>query len=173
MRSTKTSDVCDVGFVPVFCFLAAGSPLDPDRANGTLKLSSSFSRSPDSSICKKINNQGHMKLSKTIHIFKILTTDYNGEDDGIPIVGVMAHSSHYIYFYVIGCMAKDHPDKGRKEGNVLFNDAFNTFYLRLYDIKHMVKDHSDSEKGNLLPPHGPLFPISSKGPFICIIPKTG
>ena len=25
-----------------------------------------------------------MKLSKTIHIFKILTTDYNGEDDGMP-----------------------------------------------------------------------------------------
>ena len=26
----------------------------------------------------------------------------------------------------------------------------------------MVKDHSDSERGNPLPPHGPLFPISSK-----------
>ena len=24
--------------------------------------------------------------------------------------------------------------KGRKEGNVLFNDALNTFYLRLYDV---------------------------------------
>ena len=36
---------------------------------------------------------------------------------------------------------------GRKEGNVLFNDALNTFYLRLYGVKHMVKDHSDSEKG--------------------------
>ena len=30
--------------------------------------------------------------------------------------------------------------------NVLFNDALNTFYLRLYGVKHMVKDHSDSEK---------------------------
>ena len=36
---------------------------------------------------------------------------------------------------------------GRKE-NVLFNDALNTFYLRLYGVKHMVKDHSDSERGN-------------------------
>ena len=44
----------------------------------------------------------------------------------------------------------------RKEGNVLFNDALNTFYLRLYGVGHMVKDHSDSERGNLLPPHGPL-----------------
>ena len=38
--------------------------------------------------------------------------------------------------------------------NVLFNDTFNTFYLRLYVIGHMVKDHSDSERGNPLPPHG-------------------
>ena len=34
---------------------------------------------------------------------------------------------------------------GRKEGNVLFNDILNTFYLRLYGVRHMVKDHSDSE----------------------------
>ena len=30
--------------------------------------------------------------------------------------------------------------RGRKEGSVLFNDAFNTFYLRLYGIRHMVKE---------------------------------
>ena len=29
----------------------------------------------------------------------------------------------------------------------------------------MVKDHSDSEKGNPLPPHRLLFPINSKGFF--------
>ena len=40
-----------------------------------------------------------------------------------------------------------------RERNVLFNDTLNTFYLRLYGVRHMVKDHSDSEKGNLLPPH--------------------
>ena len=34
----------------------------------------------------------------------------------------------------------------------------------------MVKDHSDSERGNLLLPHGLLFLISSKGSFICTIP---
>ena len=60
---------------------------------------------------------------------------------------------------------------GRKEGNVLFNNALNTFYLQLYGIRHMVKYHSDSERGNLLPPHGLLFPINSKGSFICIIPR--
>ena len=34
----------------------------------------------------------------------------------------------------------------------------------------MVKDHSDSEKGNPPPPHRLLFPINSKGSFICTIP---
>ena len=57
--------------------------------------------------------------------------------------------------------------EGRKEVNVLFHDSLNTFYLRLYAIRHMVKDHSDSERGNPLPPHGLLFPISSN------IPQTG
>ena len=37
----------------------------------------------------------------------------------------------------------------------------------------MVKDHSDSEKGNPLPPHGLLLSINSKGSFICTIPQTG
>ena len=38
----------------------------------------------------------------------------------------------------------------RKEENVLFNDALNTFYLRLYGVGHMVKDHSYSERRNPL-----------------------
>ena len=33
---------------------------------------------------------------------------------------------------------------GTKEGNDFFNDALNTFYLRLYGVGHMVKDHTDS-----------------------------
>ena len=37
-------------------------------------------------------------------------------------------------------------EQKRKEINVLFNDALNTFYLRLYGIRHMVKDRSDSER---------------------------
>ena len=73
------------------------------------------------------------------------------------------NSAHVIYSYM----------EGRKEGNVLFNDALNTFYLQLYGVRHMVKNHSDSEKGNPLPPHRLLFPINSKGSFICIIPQTG
>ena len=41
----------------------------------------------------------------------------------------------------------------QRERNVLFNDAHNTFYLWLYGLRHIVKDHSDIEKGNPLPPH--------------------
>ena len=43
-------------------------------------------------------------------------------------------------------------DKERHR-NVLFNDARNTFYLRLYGVTHMLEDHSDSKRGNPLPPH--------------------
>ena len=37
------------------------------------------------------------------------------------------------------------------EENILFNDAFNRFYLWLFG-KRIVKDHSYSERGNSLPP---------------------
>ena len=60
-----------------------------------------------------------------------------------------------------------------KEGNGLFNDTLNTFYLQLYGIRHMVEEHSDSERGNMLPPHRLLFLINSKGSFICTIPQRG
>ena len=84
--------------------------------------------------------------------------------------------------------------KRERERNVLFNDALNTFYLRLYGVRHMVKDHSDSEmcpragvsepymdidtliwfpRSKIVPPHRLLFPINSKGSFICTIPQTG
>ena len=47
-------------------------------------------------------------------------------------------------------MVKDHSDRERGIGIgiVLFNDALNTFYLRLYGVGPMVKDHSDRERGN-------------------------
>ena len=60
-------------------------------------------------------------------------------------------------------------DEEEEEGNVLFNDTLNTFCLRLNGVSHMITDQLDSERGNLLPPHGLLFLISSMGSFICII----
>ena len=60
-----------------------------------------------------------------------------------------------------------------KEGNASLNDTLKMFYLWLYGFRYMVKDHSDSERGNQLLLHGLLFIISSKGYFICTIPQTG
>ena len=53
------------------------------------------------------------------------------------------------------------------------------FYLMMHSTHfiydgtgHMVKDHSDSERGNpLLPLHGLSFPISSKGSFYMPHPR--
>ena len=42
---------------------------------------------------------------------------------------------------------------------------YSTHFIYGYMASDMVKDHSDSEKGNPLPPHRLLFPISSKGSF--------
>ena len=39
------------------------------------------------------------------------------------------------------------------------------FIYGFYGVGLMVKDYSDSERGNPLPPHGLLFLISSKGFF--------
>ena len=54
---------------------------------------------------------------------------------------------------------------------VLFNDALNTFYLSLYGVGYMGKDHSDCERGKQLSPHWLLFQISSNISFICTIPQ--
>ena len=51
------------------------------------------------------------------------------------------------------------------------------FYLTTHSTHfsygYMVKDYSDSEKGNPLPPHRLLFQINSKGYLICTIQQTG
>ena len=51
------------------------------------------------------------------------------------------------------------------------------FYLTTHSTHfiygYMAPDHSDSEKGNLQPPHRLLLSINSKGSFICTIPQTG
>ena len=63
--------------------------------------------------------------------------------------------------------------RGRKEGHVSFNDALNTFYFTVIWRQTYGKGPLSSERGNPLPPHGLLFPINSKGSFICTIPHTG
>ena len=85
-----------------------------------------------------------------------------------PLKAQIRHCIHtYIHIYIHTFYACE------RERNVLFNDALNTFYLRLYCVRHMVKDHSDSEKGNPLPPHRLLLSSNSNGCFICTMPQTG
>ena len=51
--------------------------------------------------------------------------------------------------------------EGRKE--MFYLMMHSTHFI--YGVRHMVKDHSDSKRGNQLLPHGLLFTISSKGFF--------
>ena len=39
-------------------------------------------------------------------------------------------------------------NRDREREKCFINHTLNTFYLRLYGVRHMVKDHSNSEKGN-------------------------
>ena len=56
------------------------------------------------------------------------------------------YSMHFIYSHMVLDIWERTTQIVRKEGNVLFNDTLNTFYLRLYGIRHMVKDYSDSQE---------------------------
>ena len=63
------------------------------------------------------------------------------------------------------------PREGKKE--IFYLMTHSTHFIYGYMASgSLVEDHSDSERGNPLPPHGLLFPTSSKGSFICIIPQT-
>ena len=53
--------------------------------------------------------------------------------------GTLPYVKFKIYFHFLNVIVKH----SRKEGNVLFNNALNTFYLLLYVIGHMVKDHGE------------------------------
>ena len=44
------------------------------------------------------------------------------------------HSAHFVRYLVLNIWLKDHSDRERKEGNGLFNDTLNTFYLGLFGI---------------------------------------
>ena len=57
------------------------------------------------------------------------------------------------------------PVSGRKEGRkeMFYLTMHSThFILRLYGIRHMVKDDSDSERGNPLLPHGLLLRLTAR-----------
>ena len=49
-----------------------------------------------------------------------------------------------------------------REREMFYLTTHSTHFIYGYMASDMVKDHSDNEKGNPLPPHRLLFPISSK-----------
>ena len=51
------------------------------------------------------------------------------------------------------------------EREMFYLTTHSAHFIYGYMVSDMVKDHTDSEKGNPLPPHRLLFPISSKGSF--------
>ena len=60
------------------------------------------------------------------------------------------------------CFSLMTPLEGRKE--MFYLTMHSTHFI--YGVRHMVKDHSHSEIGNPLPPHGLLLLISIKGSFM-------
>ena len=69
------------------------------------------------------------------------------------------------------CVTLESDQEGRKE--MFYLTTHSTHFIYGYMASDMVMDHFDGEKGNPLPPHRLLFPINSKGSFICTIPQTG
>ena len=67
-------------------------------------------------------------------------------------------------FGVLGVKIFSKTEFVEKEGNVLFNDTLKIIFVTVIwrQTYGMVKDHSDSEIGNPLPPHGLLFLIKKQ-----------
>ena len=91
-----------------------------------------------------------------------LMLNLDSNQEVVPVMQYFLYMVLFLKFYLktkhLYCCFIDYKcEFDRKEGNVLFNDALNSW---LYGVRHMVKDHSDSEKGNPLPPHRLLFPIN-------------
>ena len=59
-----------------------------------------------------------------------------------------------------GATSRSLIEEGRK--GMFYLTTHSTHFIYDYMASDMVKDNSDSESGNPLPPHGLLFPISSK-----------
>ena len=72
-----------------------------------------------------------------------------------------------VHFYHMIVMMKGYSIDGRKE-LVLFDDALNTFSYGYMSADIWLRTIQIVRKPDEL-----LFPISSKGSFICTIPQTG
>ena len=61
--------------------------------------------------------------------------------------------------------------EGMKE--MFYLTTHSTHFIYGYLASDIWLSTTQIVRGNPLPPHGLLFPISSKGSFICTIPQTG
>ena len=125
---SNMNTVC-VNLLTFFCSCSTGT-----ESNG-MAVHSSTSRVHSSSDC---HSRRRKVRSRSI------------SDNSVSIAWAL--SSDFVSVYMYSLQQQTHNIGflfgvcGRKEGNVLFNDTLNTFYLRLYGVRHMVKDHSDSER---------------------------
>ena len=84
-----------------------------------------------------------------------------------PLYKVQLTDVYWLYY---GRPALRYVLSEKKEGNVSYAYAINTFYFTVIWRQIYGKDHSDIERGNPLPPiHELIFPISSKIFYICIM----
>ena len=97
----------------------------------------------------------------------IFNTKYEQEALFVLLVRNVCHNDTHL-------LMKDKASKSirKKEENVLFNNILNTNLIWFYGVGYMVKDHSYSNRKNLLLPlHGLFFVFSSKGSFKCSNPQ--
>ena len=77
-----------------------------------------------------------------------------------PISGICKWVGNGFLYFRMSQRRKD----GRKEMYYLTTHSIHYYFMVIWR-RLVVKDHSDSERGKSLPPHGLLFPISRKGFF--------
>ena len=80
------------------------------------------------------------------------------------------HMAPWIFFTLGGLCIHLIWQEGRNE--VFYLMMHSTHFTYGY-VLHMLKDHSDGDRGNRVLPLGLFFLISSKGSFICNIPQIG
>ena len=76
-------------------------------------------------------------------------------DGKLKILGQQDTATLFCFHYFVKFLAIF---EERRKGNVLFNHAVSTFYLQLYVVGHMIKDHTDNDRQN----HMPSLPGASK-----------
>ena len=83
---------------------------------------------------------GELERKKKIHYSNLACAIFSTVLNPINApLAVLAENNMHVYWSVlVGADFRGGVRGGRKEGNVLFNDAFEPFYLRLYGVRHNI-----------------------------------